>query len=108
MDNKPQDWSKPDYTAWERGIRQVAVLPTPRFYFAVTVVALVMIATSLTYANYGYAGFFIAVMILLFGATAFFMQWNRECNDRQYEERKAESPNQPERTKATPETPGGE
>jgi hypothetical protein len=104
MDAKQNDWSKPDYAAWKSGIREVSDLPTLRFYFAVPIIAVVTIAVSLATGGYGYAAFSIAVLILVFGTTAFLMQWAREGNDRQLEERAAESSDQPDGAEAVTAT----
>lgn len=109
MNDKDQQWSKPNYDAWKRGIREVASLPSPRFYFAVTVIAMVSIAYALArYGTYWPATFFIAILILIFGATAFAMQWRREGDDQSLKKPEAESTDQSDGASTPSESSGGD
>jgi len=81
MSEENPKWSKPDYAAWRKGVHEVSKLPPLRFYFAVTVSAMVAIAYCLIHEGAHWSsGFSIAVLILVFGATAFILQWRRDGN----------------------------
>lgn len=100
MNDNGNDWSKPDYAAWKEGIQEVARLSKPRFYFVVTVVAIVTVAVAMTYAGNWNASLLLAILILIFGATAWFLQRKDEGDGREYEVGTAESSDQPIRTEA--------
>ena len=79
MSDDSNRWSEPDYDGWKDIGRD---WPSPRFYFFVTVVALTVIAAMLVRdGGHWMAAVSIAVLILIFGATVFFMQWKRDGND---------------------------
>lgn len=103
--NDNKQWSKPDYAAWRAGLREVSQLPSPQFYFTVTVVALVAIAIALIrYGGHWSAGVIIAVLIVVLGFTVFVMQWKRDGNDHSKQVGEAEPSDQPSRTEAFGET----
>ncbi|APZ91571.1 hypothetical protein Fuma_01160 [Fuerstiella marisgermanici] len=95
MDDKKDGRSQPDYAAWRAGIHEVSQLPSPRYYFTVTLAALVSIAFFLSwYGAHWSAVFSVAVLILLFGATVFILQWRRDGDGHTSEIRAVESSDQ--------------
>lgn len=105
--NNENGESKPDYAAWKDGIREVKSLSSPRFYFTITVAALVVIAYfMIRFDAHWSAGLFIAVLILLFGATVFIVQWRRDGYGDATKIRTAESSDQPPGTTTIDEAEG--